>query len=105
MIKIDLQDLGGNTHGFVIFNGKYAYTTSRSIAALFNLDTDTYNDILIKKVIKHSFYENSNFSSFPYFETDSDKNIVFYLHGIDERTYFERFKEVFAKQLTIAALG
>lgn len=105
MIRIDLQNLGGNNYGFLITTEKNAYTTSSSIAKLLNLDADIYNEILIKKVIQHSFYENSNFSSFPYFGTDSDKNIVFYLHGIDERTYFERFKEVFAKQLTIAALG
>lgn len=105
MIKIDLQSLGSNTYGFLITTEKRAYITSSSIAKLFNLSTDIYSEILTTKVIRHTNYKNYDFLNIPYFKTNSNRNIVFYLNGIDERTYFKRFEEAFSRELTFLALG
>lgn len=105
MVKINLQCLRGSIYNFLIATENRGYTTSSSIANLFNLNLDTYNEILVKEVIKHPCFESRNFMKFPFLGVESNKDIVFYLNDIDEEVYIERFKNVFAKQLTLLKLG
>lgn len=76
---IDLPNFRGETYNFLIMINNKCYMTSKSIADLFNLNVDTYNNILIKEVIKHSHYKNSCVVNFIVFGVKSDKDIVFYM--------------------------
>lgn len=76
------------------------YATSTDIAEFFNLSIDTYNKILINKIIQHDNYEINKSDTSVFY-----KDIMFELKNIDYKIYIERFKEAFAPQLTLFTLG
>lgn len=100
MLKIDLMATDGSKVYFSMMNSGNYFGTSKDIANSFNLPVDTYNDILINKVIRHSDYE-VNLSEDSIFH----KDVVFRLDGIDFEIYIKRFKEVFHSQLILLTLG
>lgn len=100
-IKIEKQ-YSNRAYFFISIEGKYTIAaTSFKIAKIFNLEIDTYNKILIEKVIKHDRYliaPDNNESVF-------SKDLTFELLYDSLKTYIERFKEIFAKELVLLALS
>lgn len=95
MLEINLLHCYGEQAYFTIYlNGPLIYS-SGGIASFLNLNTDTYNNILIEKVIKHNDYTISN----------KNKDLIFKHLNAPKETYIERFKDTFANQLTLLALG
>lgn len=70
------------------------FHNSESIADIFNLNVDTFNKLLIEKVIKHSYYTISK----------HHKDFEFSLCGKSKEIYIKCFKEAFAEQLILFIL-
>lgn len=94
-MKIKLTKLFTGEFYFEIINNDDVYSTSKEISKAFNLDVDVYNSILANKVIQHKQY------NYIYIYED----LVFYLNNISMKTYINRFKNTFIKELTLLALG
>lgn len=94
-MKINLFTFDTNKAYFEVSTEYNPAYTSRSISNLFDLDLDTYNKILIDKVIQHNFYDLDKF----------DKDLTFSHNDIPKEIYIERFKDTFNKELIMLALG
>lgn len=100
MLEINLGAYYGNKLIFEInFNNKL-YINSLKISALFSLDVDTYNKLLIEKVIQHEHKETLFKNGTIIF-----KYVAFELRDTPTETYLNRFKETFAPQLALLTLG
>lgn len=75
--------------------------SSKSISNFLNLDVDTYNDRLIRKVIQHPNLEVSESTK----DDELYKDIIFDKEDHDRRVYIERFKKEFENELILATLG
>lgn len=96
-----LQSIFGN-NCFGIRIDEVVYHTSKTISKILNLDVDTYNQILIDKIIKHHNYDIiKDFCTIP----NHAKNLSFNLNNVSKEVYINRFKEVFNKELILLALG
>lgn len=96
-MKIELVNYTNVENWFkIVIDGK-EISSCRCIAKLFNLDIDTYNKLLIEKVIQHDSYYETDFGEEDDFE--------FGLNNIPKEVYVERFKETFLEELTTLALG
>lgn len=101
MLEINLGVYYGDRPTFeIIFNNKL-YINSLKISNLLNLDTNLYNKLLIEKVIQHDNYKESTFKS----GTIIFKDVSFKLQDTSTKTYLNRFKEAFSKELTLLTLG
>lgn len=94
-MKIDLTEFGINRNYFCISIGNRDVYSGKSISKLLNLDVDTFNQILIDKVVKHKNYYIYRLS----------KDIEFDLCNVSKEIYIERFKNIFTEQLTLLTLG
>lgn len=101
MIRVEIEDqYSGSVYFFISIDGSQAVAaTSGKIAKKFNLDLDTYNDILIRKVIKHN-----NFVISPNGSSIFSKDVTFDLNEAPAETYIERFKNVFCEELVLLSL-
>lgn len=82
----------------LVCNNDY-FATSTSIAEFLNLPVETYNQLLIKEVIRHDCYKvNKNKDSVFYEDVtfEAKENYVIYI---------DHFKETFVPQLALLALG
>lgn len=89
--------VSGNSCFEVVNNGKLL-SNSEKISNMLDLDVDTYTNLLIEKVIQHNNYKTYTYNC-------SEKDTLFKLNDILKETYVERFKDAFADQLTLLALG
>lgn len=100
MHEIDIYPSGKNKSYFMIgLSDNNCLCTSEQIARFLNLPIRTYNDLLIKKVIRHDDYRVIGESRANRFDLDFNRK------GIDKSVYIERFKETFLEELTLALLG
>lgn len=102
MLKVEIaQSSLGQAYFYLVVdsNRMVIRSTSAKIASILKLDLDIYNKILIKKVIKHKHYEIYDGQMF------LSKDITFNLGSVSEKTYVERFKEAFAKELVLLVLA
>ena len=93
-MKIDVFMFRDEEAYFSIFISDAAFYTSKNIANLFNLDIDYYNNLVIDKVIKHEDFTIDEYTN----------DLAFKHNNISKEIYINRFKEVFADQLTLLAL-
>lgn len=100
MSTIRLVELRDDTNYFSLIHEGNTYNSCRRIANFFNLPAETYNQLLIEKVIKHSNYE----VYFCNVGNEKVKDIIFYLNHESKETYIKRFIEVFAPQLMLLRL-
>lgn len=77
------------------FDNEPTACTSKGISKLFDLDVNTYNKLLIDKVIQHNKYSIN----------PDTKDLLFVLNNTSEEVYLNRFKEIFTNQLTLIYLG
>ena len=101
-MKITLLESYFGNFCFGIRIKENVYHTSERISKVLNLDLDTYNHLLVKKVIQHRSYYISN-NPFPI--PNHDKHLTFDLNNISKETYIERFKNTFNKELILLVLG
>ena len=101
-MEIRLTDFSVTHNYFSIFMNNRNIYTSKSISKLFNLDIDTFNKLLVDKVIQH---DNYIIESHPVVEPERVKDLLFRLNDVPKEIYIERFKETFTNQLTLIILG
>lgn len=95
MPEIYIAETIGNWLYFNIeHNGNY-YSNSEEISEFLNLPLDTYNQLLIDKVIKHSNYTITDESDY------NSCDMLFTRKSISDEIYIDRFKETFVPQLVL----
>ena len=99
-MQIDIYPSGKDKSYFLISIDDDNYLcTSEQIAKFLNLPVQTYNQILINKVIMHEDYNVTREKCANRFDLDFNRR------GINKSIYIERFKEAFLEELTLAYFG
>lgn len=98
MTRVSIIQFSLNT--FKITANMRTYYTSSQIASLFNMDIETYNKILIERVIQHDLFKIHNNS-----KAHFKKNVSFSQNNISDEAYIKRFREAFAEQLILLTLS
>lgn len=99
MLTIEIWSKNNSSYFVIILNDIMFYSSS-AIAKLLNLSVSNYNDILVKEVIKHKYYNIRGTSP----HLCLFLNLTFHLDNISKDIYIERFKETFADKLTLLNL-
>lgn len=94
-MKINLSLFYNDEAFFEITTEESVFYSSSAITNLLNLDLIKYNKLLIEKVIRHEDFIVDQYT----------KDVSFMLNNISKKTYIERFKNTFVKELTLISLG
>lgn len=97
-MKIDLNVFIVASFEIITSNGEF-HNTSKSIARLLNIPVETYNQLLIDKVIKHKFFKLHSHGA------GVCADLTFDLKCLSKEDYLQRFKDTFSEQLTLLTLG
>lgn len=101
MFNIRVFQLKNHCFYFCIERDLEKYSVCRTISELLEMPLEDYTDKLVKEVIIHSNYKIETYT----FGGEISFDITFDLYDTPRETYVERFKNVFATQLTTLALG
>lgn len=86
---------------FLLCADDRSYYTSYEISKQLGLNVNLYNKILVEQVIKHKIYSKNEEAQLVSLMHD----LSFSLNKVKPEVYIERFKDVFAKELTLLSLG